>query len=182
MKGQGPKLLFMAQAISPEVFALAERCSEEFGLTWLHTGTDTSGWESPGSQLRVFRGPRFDNRTLRSRARSWLAYTLAALRFASSVPGQPRLVLSSNPPILPLVGYLCRKRRGWRYLVRVLDIYPDVPTQHALFSERHPLARLWRQMNRTTYGDADRLVTLGEVMASRLKGYAPQATIDILPD
>ena len=88
MKGEEPRLLFMAQAISPEVYALVSRCSERFGTTWLYTGTDTSRWGAPGAELRVFRGPRFDNRTLRTRGRSWLKYTAAALHFALRVPGR----------------------------------------------------------------------------------------------
>ena len=176
-----PKLLFMGQAVSQGVFDLAKMCAKRFGATWLHTGTELELDEREAPDLRLIDAPPYDNSTVSARARTWLQYTAAALPFALKTKGRPTLVLSSNPPMLALVGYLCHRLKGWPYVVRVLDVYPDVTQQRDMFDAKHPITRLWSRFNRVVYSKAEAVITLGDVMAERVRQYADDARVIVIP-
>jgi colanic acid biosynthesis glycosyl transferase WcaI len=165
-----PKVLLFGQALVPDTAELAKRCANELGQTWVFTDASFDLGE-PFEALQRFDAPSYDNSSLGTRVRTWMAYMRAAMRFSKTVKGAPVVFMNSNPPMLALVGYLGARFRGHRYVVRVLDVYPDVMIQRGMFGPRHPISILWRAFNRMVYSRASAVVTLGEVMAERLTPY-----------
>jgi len=164
------RILLLGQALMPDVAALAQRCAEELGETLVFTSpVFDHGPDHP--RLKRTDGPTYDNRSVRSRIRSWTAFMWAAFKYMRRIRGKPVVLLNSNPPMLALLGYLAARFRGQRYIVQVLDVYPDVMIQRGMLSARHPIARLWAAFNRLVFNRADAVVTLGEVMATRVRPY-----------
>lgn len=75
------------------------------------------------------------------------------------------LLIVTNPPFLPLIGYLCKKMHGARYVVLVHDVYPDLLPLFGLCGPGSIIVRLWNRLNRLIYGNADGVVVLGRKMA-----------------
>lgn len=111
---------------------------------------------------------KYDNSSYRSRARTWLAYLRDAERAVRRVEGRPVLVVTTNPPMLPWLAWLLKRRRGWRYVVDVLDVCPDALVGQGLAGARSVLPAAWRRLNRLAFDAADGVVTLGPVMAERV--------------
>jgi glycosyltransferase involved in cell wall biosynthesis len=102
---------------------------------------------------------------------SWVRYLLEAAVWLVRQPRNARILLFSNPPVLPVLGYLLRKLTGRRYSVVVYDIYPDLLVRIGKLRPDGPITRLWWKANRLAYGAADRVITLGACMGETL---APQ--------
>jgi len=148
----------------------ARRCADEIGETWVLTDAHyDTGEDHP--RLKRFDAPAYDSSSIGSRIRVWMAYMRRVIPFVLRLKSAPTLYLNSNPPMLALAGYLGARMRGQRYVLRILDVYPDVMVQRGMMGGRNPIAWMWRAFNRIVYGRAAAVVTLGEVMAERIRPY-----------
>jgi len=176
-----PKVVLYGQALVPDTAELAKRCADELGETWVLTDerfTLPEGHEA----LKRFDAPSYDNSSIGSRVKTWMAYMRRAMSFSKALKSHPVVFLNSNPPMLALVGYLGARFRGQPYVLRVLDVYPDVMVQRGMFGSKHPISLAWRTFNRLVYSRASAVVTLGEVMAERLIPYVSDKTrIHVIP-
>lgn len=99
---------------------------------------------------------------------SWFRYLVWAAAWVVRQPRNAHMLLFSNPPPLPILGYLLRKLTGRTYTVVVYDIYPDLLVRIGKLRKTGLIARLWRTANRLAYGAADHVVTLGPCMVETL--------------
>jgi glycosyltransferase involved in cell wall biosynthesis len=109
---------------------------------------------------------------------NWLVFTVwVSLALLVSRPDRPRhVVFVSNPPVLPLALSAVCRLRGWEYTYIVHDLYPDFLVESGFLAASHPVAVVWRALNRPTYGNATAVVALGPVMRHRIvrtTGVAP---------
>jgi colanic acid biosynthesis glycosyl transferase WcaI len=169
------------QSCSIQTFELLERLADEIGPTLLFTGTSLRAPRS--AALTVRNAPSYDNSSYRSRIRTWLSYTWAALRLGDLLDGKPVILVTSNPPFGPFVGYWHQKR-GCPYVIRVLDVYPDAVIQSGLArGALRIVPALWNFANRVSFRRAARVVTLGEGMAERVGRFTSATqTVEIVPE
>ena len=88
------------------------------------------------------------------------------LRLPAKPP--PLLFIFSNPPIMPLLGYLLKRIRKQPYVLLVLDIYPNVLVQMGKLAATGMVARIWRRANRLGFDYADAIFTLTPGMARNI--------------
>ena len=79
------------------------------------------------------------------------------------------LVIGSDPPFLPILGWFFWKVRGQRYFLIVSDIYPDVATALGELNPKGWMARCLEWVNQLAYRRAEAIVVLGEKMRERLE-------------
>ncbi|MCB9005497.1 MAG: glycosyltransferase family 4 protein [Ardenticatenaceae bacterium] len=162
-----PAILILNQMAGPMTWELAEDMGEALGSVALFTGhPDTLQKSHP--KVQMFAAAPYHRGSFIRRALSWVHYWLQAFFWLWRWPKETPLLLFSNPPILCWLGWLMRTLRGTPYHVMVHDIYPDVLVRMSGFSEKHPLIRLWRWLNRRAYERAKVVMTLGEYMAATL--------------
>lgn len=163
-----PKLLILNQMAGPITWELAEDAGKKSGCVALLTGhPDTL--KKRDENVLLYPAAPYRRGGFARRALSWLHYELQALLWLWRWPKDIPVLMFSNPPILCWAGWIVRKLRGQRYSVMVHDIYPDVVIRMAGYSEKHPLIKFWRWMNRHAYENADTVMTLGELMAANLE-------------
>jgi glycosyltransferase involved in cell wall biosynthesis len=169
------------QSCSRMVFELCAEIASELGPTLLHTGSNFDGEARVG--LTILKAPAYNNSSYSTRMKTWLAYVADAVYVAVKLRGKPVVMVSSNPPFGPFLGYALHKLRGWPYMVRILDVYPDALIQNGLIGPRHIVPRVWGMLNRLALGGAEHVVTLGPVMAGRVKQYLPPGkAVQLVPD
>jgi colanic acid biosynthesis glycosyl transferase WcaI len=160
-------VIILNQMAGPMTWELAEDMGDALGGVALLTGhPDTLQKSHPHVQL--FPAAPYQRGSFPRRALSWVHYWLQAFFWLWRWPKETPLLLFSNPSLLCWLGWLMRVLRGTPYSVMVHDIYPDVLVRMSGFSEKHPLIRLWRWLNRRAYQRADAVMTLGEYMAATL--------------
>jgi glycosyltransferase involved in cell wall biosynthesis len=168
------RILFLNQVAGPLFRELAEDIAIAFGSAELFSGhmDDIAREMSPA--LEIVPGPDYDRRNLLTRAWSWSHFFFRALWMAFRSSPDRMLFIVSNPPFLPLVGWLASILRGQRYCMLVYDVYPAVLIKLGKISERGPVAMLWRAFNRLIWSRAEVVFTIGEHMAANMRLEAPK--------
>lgn len=176
-----PDFVFFSQAMSHEDFELAADLHHAEGACLVDTGTDFSESEV-GTPPLQWAAPSYENHSYRARFVSWSRYMGHALTRARHIKSRPTLFVSTNPPMLPHLAYHWKRRSGWPYVVRVLDLYPDALFQRKLVGPGHPIARTWAHLNRLSFRHAAAVTTLGPVMAERVRQYLPpDHPVEVIP-
>lgn len=162
------QVLMINQVAGPLFRELAEDLACEFGGGDLLSGHLDDVARQPHPSLRMRPGPNYDRRSLWRRGWSWVAFFFSALCETFRSDPNTVVLMVSNPPFLPAVGWIVSVFRGQKYCVLVYDLYPGVLVRLGRISENGVIARLWRFFNRLVWGRAEIVFTIGEYMAANL--------------
>ncbi len=83
------------------------------------------------------------------------------------------LLVTTAPPFLPVIGYLANVLLGLPYVCLLYDLYPDIAVELDVVKVNHPIARLWRWMNRQVWQRAERIIVLSDSMKARIVEQCP---------
>ena len=164
-----PTIIMLNQMAGPLGWDMAEDLGRALGRVAMLTGHPDILAKGSNEYVELHSSHAYHRGSFRQRMISWLRYVLQAFFWVWRFPSRTPLLLFTNPPLLPWLGYLLHLVRGQRYIIMVWDIYPDMLVQHGLVSERHPVARAWGWLNRRAYERADAVMTIGEYMAAVLE-------------
>lgn len=159
------------QSQSPSFQKLIGQLTHSLGPCLLITGMPHPNSEA---QLTVEEGPSYDRTNMRTRLRSWMAFMSYVSKRVLSIPGAPFVLTVTNPPMLPHLGLLLTKFRGWRSGILVWDLYPEHVIEQGWLKATNPLVRTWSLANRRAYRAASVVITLGEGMALAVRKQARQ--------
>ena len=159
------QVIIISQSASQILIRLAESLSEKHESVLIHTGSRVA---KQSSKLRVLVGPKYDNSSYFSRCKTWVRYFFHALQSVLKADKPTLLILSTNPPILPIVGYIANIIKGFPYIIRVLDVFPEVLVRRNLAKESSVICRLWHKLNQLAYNDASLVITLAPMMAQNV--------------
>ena len=161
--------LFLNQSQSPAFQDLVAKLACEFGHCRLITGMPFP--VSPNMPLEIVPAPSYDRRGHGRRGVSWLKFVaFSILQFR---PQRCRyLLVTTNPPFLPLVAWGLHRYFGTSYGLVVWDIYPDHLVSSGVLGQRHPVVRLWRSLNKAALLTASPVITLSDSMADALRTQA----------
>jgi glycosyltransferase involved in cell wall biosynthesis len=138
----------------------------------------------PDRCIRRTQVSRFWPQRIRGRAINGILFclriTLRLLRYSRR---GDLILYTTEPPYLPLLGWLLHRLTRTPYLVLLYDLYPDVLVELKVLPASHWLVRLWRQFNCWMFADAQELIVLSEPMADRVRRHAPAAAskLSVIP-
>ena len=84
------------------------------------------------------------------------------------------LLLTTEPPFLPLLGLLTRLLFGQPYACLIYDLYPDIAVQLGVLSWRNPVPRIWRWCNWQAWRRASAILVLSSTMKAHLAAQCPE--------
>lgn len=161
------QVVLLNQTVGTLFMEFAVDLSKRVGKVLLLTG---STCRSHHENLVIKIGPSYDRRTLLRRIWSWMLFLLFTFREVLSINRTIPLIVVSNPPFLPMIAFAFRILRHQQYVIVVYDIYPDIPKQLGLLSNRFIIA-IWQFINKYVFMYAKYVVTLGPYMAHTLERY-----------
>jgi glycosyltransferase involved in cell wall biosynthesis len=138
----------------------------------------------PNRCIRRTSASRFWPRRIRGRAVNGVLYCLRiCLRLLRYSRRGDLILYTTEPPYLPLLGWLIHRLTTTPYLVLLYDLYPDVLVELGVIQHQHPLTRLWRQINQWVFADAQELIVLSGPMAERVLRSAPTVAskLNVIP-
>lgn len=108
-------------------------------------------------------------------------YVLATIRVLT-LPRPDVVVGFTTPPMIALVGLICRMLRGSRSVYWVMDLYPDIAVASGAFGPRSFITRVFDFLGRHLLKRCDATVVLGRCMRDRVlaKG-APAERVHLIP-
>ena len=84
----------------------------------------------------------------------------------------------SNPPVLPLVPILARRRYGTKFIFVAYDVYPEVAYASGSLRPDSAVSRVQRCINRALYASVDCVVALTDEMRAFLLANRPELSPD----
>jgi len=177
------KLIFVHQYFAPEPAGSAQQLTDlsaglaERGFSvQVVTGQPSysSKTKLPGKEsfkgVEVFRVPKIQmsRESSLGRVLSAASFFIAAFFKLLWMDRRSFLVIGSDPPLLPLLGWIFRIFRGQKYALIISDLYPDIAVALGEIKPEGWASRVLEAINRKAYRRADRIVVLGEEMAKRV--------------
>lgn len=135
--------------------------------------------EQPGHQLLVrrSRASRVWSRRIRGRTFNGLLFCLRAALHLLKVPNQGDVLLvTSEPPYLPVLGYLTNLCFGLPYVCLIYDIYPDIAVELKVVAAEHWLTKGWNFINKLVWQRAQAIVVLSSTMQDRIAAKCPEVS------
>lgn len=108
-----------------------------------------------------------------------LSSFVKAVRLRKSVDG---LVITTNPPILGLAGWLAKRLFGMKYVVISYDVYPDLAGRLGVIKPGGLVFRLWDRATRAMLRGADRVIVIGRDMGALVATKVPEAVLELIPN
>jgi glycosyltransferase involved in cell wall biosynthesis len=100
----------------------------------------------------------------------------SALHLLKAVWFYDLVMLTTEPPYLPILGYLVNRVTGFPYVCLLYDIYPDVVVGLEMLKPSNPLVRFWRWLNHKTWERAQAIIVLSPSMQKNVLAQCPQVS------
>ena len=120
-----------------------------------------------GVHIQRVRTTSFGRRSKAGRLTDYLTFLLGAARRVISSRADVVLVLTT-PPLIAALPLLFRRFSRYRVILWSMDVYPDLAFELGVIKPGSLVGRLLSRFGRTVLSRADKVVALGETMASRL--------------
>lgn len=95
------------------------------------------------------------------------------------------LLIGSDPPFLPLLGWILNKIGGQSYVVLVFDIYPELAIQLGYLKPNGWLARFWNRLDALALSKAKAIIVPGKYMKynllKKIKDESAHSKVWIIP-
>lgn len=111
----------------------------------------------------------FGRTTQIGRILDWLSFYVFALWRALRLAKMDVCVALTTPPFISLIGLLLSKLKGTRNVIWVMDVYPEIAVAYGVLSRSGLFYRVLTRLNRIVYSNAAAVISLGEMMAERLR-------------
>lgn len=95
---------------------------------------------------------------------NYLTFTISVFLNLLTKRNYEKVLLVSNPPLLPYIGYIIKKIRRKDYIYLVHDIYPDVAEKLGVIKEGCLISRVMNYINNKIYNNAEKVIALGKDM------------------
>lgn len=104
---------------------------------------------------------------------SSLFFTRAFLHTLRHQHKEDLLIITTAPAFMTWLGYLSHLIWKKKYICLIYDLYPNVLTKLGMFSENHPIVKLWHKFNEQTWIHAREIIVLSSSMKDRIVEVCP---------
>lgn len=88
------------------------------------------------------------------------------------------VIVTSNPPVLPIVAVRAKRKYGIRLVFVAYDVYPEVAYASGALTPGCLISRVMKRLNRRVYASADCVVAITDEMREFLLERRPELTPD----
>lgn len=170
--------------------ALGDECTVVCGTGGYAGATDQRAVSEDVTVRRVW-SPNMGRSRIVSRATTYTAYALAAVRTMVRLPRQDVIIAMTTPPFVYLLALIHKlRRRDVRVILWSMDVYPEVAERvRAIDSDKllarivRPLIPIFRRLNAWALPKLDSVVVLDGAMADLLTAAGgPDDRVHIIPN
>lgn len=137
-----------------------------------------------GVKIRRSSATRLWSRRIRGRVLNGLIFCFrAGIHLLKSVNRGEVLLVTTEPPYLPILGYIAHLCFGLPYICLIYDLYPDVAVKLQVVSEHHWLVWLWNWLNCQVWKYAQGIIVLSSTMKEQVAAKCPDIAdkITVIP-
>ena len=174
-------VIIVSQLLGPFSDIVEELITNGFKV-FLITG-DNIKYKS--KDLVLFKAASLDRKTIFTRFYSWAKFVLYSLIIIWKLDRKYLILVSTTPPLLPWVALMFKLIRDQKYLIRILDIYPETLYANKIISKNNPIYKIWIRLNYCSYKKADKIICIGKIMMDRIRIYLNSENhnkLNVIPD
>lgn len=109
-----------------------------------------------------------------SRLINYFSFTWHALLNLSYLKNYKVVVVYSNPPVLPIVPIIARKRYGTKFVFVAYDIYPEIAYASKTLTPGDSVSKVMNWINKRLYGSVSCVIALTDEMKEYLLLHRPE--------
>ncbi|WP_195480549.1 glycosyltransferase family 4 protein [Lactiplantibacillus plantarum] len=127
---------------------------------------------------------KFNNKSKVGRLLNFFSFFNAILLRLPQFFSFKKIVVYSNPPILPFIAYLIQKLSGAHFMFVLYDVYPENAILIKAVNKTSILVKVMNYMNKRIYKSAARIIALGTEMQDFLiyKKNVAKEKITVVPN
>lgn len=118
--------------------------------------------------IRRLKTTRFNKNTKRGQIFNSISYFVRSFLYLLLSSDKTPILLVSNPPFLPFLGYLLYKLRGIVYIILVHDVFPEKAISLDYVSQKGFIAWLWTFIDKKSLKKARKIIAISETMKEYL--------------
>lgn len=117
-----------------------------------------------GMNIHRVRYTKFNNKSKVGRLLNFFSFFNAILLRVTKFFSFKKVVVYSNPPVLPFIAYLIHKLSGARFMFVLYDVYPENAILIGTVNKTSILVKTMNYMNKKVYSSASRVIALSSEM------------------
>jgi len=177
MKNQ---IFLINQATGPLFIDMANAFLSKYKEVILITGKVMPTYSELDPNINIIFKKKLKTGNSISRIYSWLMFFLQSLLYILIKNNPAKILLVSNPPLLPFVGLFLNSIKRIKYDVLLYDIYPNALLNFGYLRKNSFIYKLWNKTNEKVYRNADRLFTISELMKNTISLASYKKHIEVI--
>src|ERR1035437_91441 len=145
----------------------------------LVTGVVESNYQALDLKVKVTSFIKYDNTSAFKRLFTGCWFTLCSFFYLLFSGRKNELILVTTPPFIIFLGWFFKKIRKQKYHLVVWDLYPDVIVNFGLLKKTSIATRIWENMNKKCFNNAETIFTLGKHLSDAIKTYTGKEPVII---
>lgn len=153
-------------------------------LTGLPSEGHTSFEQNNGVNIFRVKSWKLDKKTKFGRLMRYFSFTFSILLKIFRLRNYKSVLIVSNPPLLPFVGYLSTRLFNNKFIYLIHDLYPDIAISLKVIHPDSLMAKAMNFINQKVFYFSRRIIVLGEDMKSYLisKKRVNESKITVIPN
>lgn len=119
-------------------------------------------------KIKRIKSTRLNRNCYIGRILNYVTFLLSTLLSILNKNDYDCMLTVSNPPVLPIIGYIVNKLKGKPYVYLLHDIYPDIAVKVGAINEGGLVFKLISFLNKKIFGNAEKIIVLGKDMKQNL--------------
>lgn len=173
-------VLLVNQHTVPVFLDIVNAYAERGHRCTLFTGFVERGASDPSPAVSIRKSVRYNRKSSLTRFMTWIAFTTHYFFYLLICRKPEFIIVSTNPPLAPLVTALVAGVRGIPYYIVLYDLYPEALSQAGLVRNDNLIFRIWRRINPGVFRKAKKVFTLSESMKIAAARYADEAQLQVI--
>lgn len=159
------KAVLINQVTGPLFIDIVNQYIKEYDDVILITGSVEETYSKLNSKTKIIYKQKYNRKKVYSRIYTWVLFYLQCyIYLLFSKLKVHKVLLVSNPPVLPFLGSFLLKRKKIEYDVLIYDVYPDTLSNFGYLKTSSFLFMLWDNLNIKSFKNANRIITISNVM------------------
>lgn len=159
------KAVLINQVTGPLFIDIANQYIKEYEEVVLITGSIEETYSKLNSKIKVIYRQKYIRKKSYTRIYTWLFFYLQCYAYLIfNELKVHKVLLVSNPPVLFFLGSFLLKRKKIEFDVLIYDVYPDTLSNFGYLKTNSFLYKLWDNLNNKSYKNANRIITISNVM------------------
>ena len=174
------KATLINQVTGPLFIDIANAYAKEYDKVKLVTGSIEPTSTKLDDSIEIILKCKYKRNKGFLRIYTWILFYVQCFIYFLTRKDHGKVLLVTNPPILPFLGAILLNRKKINFDVLVYDIYPNALSNFGYIKEISLIYRFWERINKKVYLKANRVITISNIMKEVLAKTVKKSKIEVI--